>query len=190
MSALTTMHCINEESLTRNIMESLWAPWRIDYILEEKNKGCIFCSNSESDKDDENLVIHRTRDAFSMMNKYPYNTGHVLVSPYKHVSDICDLEEQENNALLQEVIRTIQVLRKVMRPQGFNFGINLGACAGAGIQGHIHYHVVPRWNGDSNIMPVLADVRVMSEHIISTSRKLREGFQNLYPDIANEVNKK
>jgi ATP adenylyltransferase len=163
-------------------MERIWAPWRIDYITgSEKEPGCIFCTKPPSPDDDGNLMVHRDRGAFTMMNKYPYNNGHLLVAPYRHVSDICELDPDENYLLVQEVCRAIQLLRQVMRAEGFNIGINLGAVAGAGFEDHVHYHVVPRWNGDTNIMPVLADVRVIPEHLLRTCQKLREAFERLYP---------
>lgn len=163
-------------------MERLWAPWRIDYVLgQEKEPGCLFCTKPASDKDGENLIVHRADGAFTMMNKFPYNNGHLLVSPYRHVSDVCDLEVEEHSLVTQELCRAITVLRNVMRPDGFNVGINLGVVAGAGIAGHLHYHIVPRWSGDTNIMPVLADVKIISEHLLSTCEKLRRGFRELYP---------
>jgi ATP adenylyltransferase len=162
-------------------MERIWAPWRIDYVVgKEKEAGCIFCSKPAVDQDDDNLIVHRAQGAFTMMNKFPYNNGHVLVSPYRHVGDICDLGIEENSLLVEELCRAVKVLRNVMRPEGFNIGINLGVCAGAGIAEHLHFHVVPRWNGDTNIMPVLADVSVIPEHLLSTCLKLREGFDTLY----------
>lgn len=162
-------------------MERIWAPWRIDYVVgKEKEAGCIFCSKPAADQDDDNLIVHRAQGAFTMMNKFPYNNGHVLVSPYRHVGDVCDLGIEENSLLIQELCRAVKVLRKVMSPEGFNIGINLGVCAGAGIAEHLHFHVVPRWNGDTNLMPVLADVSVIPEHLLSTCRKLREGFDTLY----------
>lgn len=165
-------------------MERLWAPWRIDYILgKEKEPDCIFCTKPVSTEDEENLIVHRAQGAFTIMNKYPYNNGHLLICPYRHVWDICQLEPEENALLIQEVCRALQVLRKVMRPDGFNVGLNLGSVAGAGIEEHLHYHVVPRWRGDTNMMPVLADVRVIPEHLRSTWGKLREAFTRLYPDI-------
>ena len=118
------------------------------------------------------------------MNKFPYSNGHLLICPYQHVSDICDLSPEDNSLLVQEVCRAIQVLREVMRPSGFNVGINIGVDAGAGIEEHLHYHIVPRWRGDTNMMSVLADVRVIPEDIVSTCRKLRKGFQRLFPDSA------
>ncbi len=169
-------------------MERIWAPWRIDYILhKEKEPGCIFCTKPASDDDDANLIVHRGQGAFTMMNKFPYNNGHLLVSPFKHASDICDLTPEENGLVIQEVCRAVQVLRMVMRADGFNVGINMGVVAGAGIEEHLHYHIVPRWHGDTNIMPVLADVRVIPEHLLSTCQKLRDGFKHLFPESANEV---
>lgn len=149
-------------------------------VGKEKEAGCIFCSKPAADQDDDNLIVHRAQGAFTMMNKFPYNNGHVLVSPYRHVGDVCDLGIEENSLLIQELCRAVKVLRKVMSPEGFNIGINLGVCAGAGIAEHLHFHVVPRWNGDTNLMPVLADVSVIPEHLLSTCRKLREGFDTLY----------
>ncbi|MFH1116629.1 MAG: HIT domain-containing protein [Pseudomonadota bacterium] len=167
-------------------MDRLWAPWRIDYIIgKEKEPGCIFCTKPADTRDEENLIVHRADGAFTIMNKFPYNNGHLLVCPYKHVGDICSLEPHENSLLIQEVCRCVAVLRDIMHPDGFNVGINVGVTAGAGIEEHVHYHIVPRWNGDTNLMPVLADVRVIPEHLRSTCRKLREAFQRIYPDIAH-----
>jgi ATP adenylyltransferase len=169
-------------------MERIWAPWRIDYIVGgERESGCIFCSKPVSDEDHKNLIVHRARGAFTMMNKFPYNNGHVLVAPFKHVSDICKLDSEEIKLLMEEVCRTMGVIRNVMHAEGFNIGINIGAVAGAGFEEHVHYHIVPRWNGDTNIMPVLADVKIIPEHLLSTCRKLRDEFTVLYPESANEV---
>ncbi|MGC8604876.1 MAG: HIT family protein [Desulfomonilaceae bacterium] len=163
-------------------MERLWAPWRIDYILESKNdSGCIFCDKPRADLDEENLIVHRSVGAYTIMNKYPYNNGHLLICPYRHVSDICDLNVEENSLLIQEVCRAVQVLKKVMKPDGFNVGINLGIIAGAGIAEHLHYHIVPRWAGDTNLMPVLADVRIIPEHLRQTREKLARSFDKLFP---------
>jgi ATP adenylyltransferase len=163
-------------------MRNLWAPWRIDYILgKEKQEGCLFCAKQSSDDDEENLIVHRTDGAFTIMNKYPYNNGHLLVLPYKHVADICMLSPEENCNLIEEVRRAIEALREVMRPQGFNVGLNLGTAAGAGIEEHVHYHVVPRWHGDINMMPVLADIHVIPEHLRSTGAKLRKAFDEKFP---------
>ncbi len=168
-------------------MDYIWAPWRIDYILgKEREPGCIFCTKPASAEDEENLIVHRARGAYTIMNKFPYNNGHVLVLPYRHVSDICLLSMEENSLLVQEVTRSIQALRTVMNPDGFNIGINLGVVAGAGIAEHVHYHVVPRWNGDTNIMPVLADVRVIPQHLRETRQKLSEAFLQLFGDLSEK----
>jgi ATP adenylyltransferase len=171
-------------------MENLWAPWRIDYILgKTKEEGCIFCTKPRSQEDDDNLIVHRGAGAFTMMNKYPYNNGHLLVAPYKHVPDPCMLGTDENALLMDEVCKAIRVLRTVMKAHGFNVGLNLGDVAGAGIEEHLHYHVVPRWRGDVNFMPVLADVRVIPEHLRSTCKKLRACFDSLFPENPEEVEK-
>ena len=168
-------------------MDHLWAPWRIDYILgKEREPGCIFCTKPASSEDQENLIAHRADGAYTIMNKFPYNNGHVLVVPYRHVSDICLLSPEENSLLVQEVTRAIEALRKVMNPDGFNVGINLGVVAGAGIAEHVHYHVVPRWNGDTNIMPVLADVRVIPQHLRETRDKIYEAFVQLFGDVTGK----
>jgi ATP adenylyltransferase len=131
--------------------------------------------------DEENLIAHRAEGAYTIMNKFPYANGHLLICPYKHVSDLCDLDDHENSLVLQEVTRAVTVLRKVMKPDAMNVGLNLGECAGAGIEEHLHYHVVPRWSGDVNFITVLGDVRVIPEHIRSTCAKLKECFDSLYP---------
>jgi ATP adenylyltransferase len=165
-------------------MERIWAPWRIDYVVgKEKEAGCIFCTKPTADQGDDNLIVHVAQGAFTMMNKFPYNNGHVLVSPYRHVGDLCELAPEENSLLMEEVCRAVRALRQVMKPDGFNVGVNLGVCAGAGIHEHLHFHVVPRWNGDTNLMPVLADVSVIPEHLLSTCRKLREAFKDSHLEI-------
>jgi len=170
------------------VMERLYAPWRIEYVeRKEKEPGCIFCNRLASGEDDANLIVHRAKGAFTIMNKFPYSNGHLLVCPYRHVSDICDLTRKENIDLIEEVTKAVKVLREVMRPAAFNIGINLGVEAGAGVSEHLHYHVVPRWKGDTNIMAVLADLRVIPEHFLSTSRKIREGFARLFPVDAERV---
>lgn len=170
--------------MSKEKMERIWAPWRIDYILgSEKEAGCIFCNKPELREDAENLIVHRGIGAYTIMNKFPYNNGHVLVVPYKHVSEICDLSVEENSLLLQEVCKAIKALRHVMKPDGFNIGINVGLIAGAGIAEHVHYHIVPRWAGDTNMMPVLADVRVIPEHLRQTRDKIAQAFDKLFSVI-------
>jgi ATP adenylyltransferase len=169
-------------------MERLHAPWRIEYILgHEKEPGCVFCTRIAAANDDANLIVHRAPGAFTIMNKFPYANGHLLVCPYRHVADLCDLSPEENSLLIEEVKRGLKVLRKVMKPSGFNVGLNLGTDAGAGIDEHLHYHVVPRWAGDNNFMAVLADIRVIPEHFLSTSRKVRDAFLRMFPVSDQEV---
>ena len=163
-------------------MERLYAPWRIEYVLgDEKKDECVFCTMPAENEDEKNQIVHRADGAFAVMNKFPYNNGHILICPYKHVSDICSLSPEENSLLIQEVCRAIEVLKQVMKPEGFNVGLNIGEHAGAGIEEHLHYHVVPRWKGDTNVMPVLAEVKVIPEHFQRTSLKLAQGFQRLFP---------
>ncbi|MBP1753429.1 MAG: histidine triad protein [Geobacteraceae bacterium] len=157
-------------------MERLWAPWRMEYILNPKPGGCIFCLDDERDKDRENLVLHRSDHSFVMMNRYPYCNGHMMVSPYRHISDLEKLKSEEMLDLFAAVALCTRVLSDKFAPQGFNVGINLGKAAGAGIDDHLHLHIVPRWIGDTNYMTVIADVRVMPENILATYDKLLPGF--------------
>jgi len=144
-------------------MDQLVAPWRIDYILREKEKGCFFCRNSQQSADRENLIIIRDRTCFAMLNAYPYNPGHLMISPYKHTGDINELAEEELADLFHLTRRCKQLLQKAMKPEGYNIGINEGQCAGAGVLDHVHMHLVPRWNGDTNYMPVLGNTRVLPQ---------------------------
>ena len=158
-------------------MEYIWAPWRIEYILGEKEKDCIFCVKPRQDSDKENLLLFRGKHNLIMMNLYPYNPGHLMVAPYKHTSDPVELADDELLEHIQLVNRCVTVLRKVMNPDGFNNGMNLGRVAGAGIEDHIHTHIVPRWNGDTNFMPVISDTRAVPEALAATYDKLIGEFQ-------------
>ncbi len=153
-------------------MEHLWAPWRIEYILSEKDKKCIFCEKPNQNKDRENLILYRAVKNVVMMNKYPYNPGHLMVAPYKHVAKLDALENEELLEHIQLVSRCVTMLKEVMNPEGFNIGINLGKVAGAGIEEHIHTHIVPRWNGDTNFMPVMSNTRTISEALDATYDRL------------------
>jgi len=148
----------------------------MEYILNPKPGGCIFCLDNERDKDRENLVLHRSDHSFVMMNRYPYCNGHMMVSPYRHISDLEKLKSEEMLDLFATVALCTRVLSDKFAPQGFNVGINLGKAAGAGIDDHLHLHIVPRWIGDTNYMTVIADVRVMPENILATYDKLLPGF--------------
>ena len=155
----------------------LWAPWRIQYIENEKDKGCIFCIKPKEKNDKENLILFRSSHSFVIMNKFPYNSGHLMVVPYEHKKDFEYLTDNELMDINNLIKISIKVLRKVMNPDAFNIGLNLGKCAGAGIDEHLHYHIVPRWNGDTNFMPVISDTRVVPEAIERTYEKLKSEFQ-------------
>jgi len=157
-------------------MEALHAPWRIQYILGPKappGEGSIFTRIARSSDDEENLVIARGRTCFAVLNNFPYNGGHLMVLPYREVPDFTDLLDDELLELMKLTRRCQQALAKVMQPHGFNIGVNLGRVAGAGIQEHLHIHVVPRWTGDSNFMPILAGTTVVPEALKETAAKLR-----------------
>lgn len=162
-------------------MQTLWAPWRMEYIEKESKQetGCLFCPQIRGDADRENLLVYRGPLTAVCMNKFPYSNGHTLVMPNRHVGEMDDLDEKELFALFDTVRLTRQVIQKVMDPDGYNIGLNLGKVAGAGIPGHLHVHIVPRWEGDHNFMPVLADVKVIPEHIARTREKLSRVFADL-----------
>jgi ATP adenylyltransferase len=157
-------------------MERLWAPWRLEYIVAEKVDGCIFCEFPRQDEDEKHKILCRGQHAFVIMNAFPYSNGHLLVSPYRHLADIGELNDDENLEIMQLVQKCCKALREMCRPDGFNIGVNAGVAAGAGIADHIHVHVVPRWAGDTNFMPVFADVKVIPEALETTYRKLKELF--------------
>ncbi|MFC1846820.1 HIT domain-containing protein [Chloroflexota bacterium] len=160
-------------------MDYLWAPWRIEYIKiakEEAAQGCILCSKPADKNDRKNLILHRGKHSFIIMNAYPYNSGHIMVVPNRHTANLEDLGDTERNELFGLVSRSIAVMKQVFNAEGFNVGMNLGHIAGAGIDSHIHIHVVPRWAGDTNFMPVTGDIRVVSEAILETYDKLAGRF--------------
>ena len=157
----------------------LWAPWRMEFIDGPRPEGCIFCrfpAEQGEEPDRRNLLVHRSGQAFTMLNRYPYNSGHLMVIPLAHVARLEDLPAPAFSDLHQELRRAIAVVREAYRPEGFNVGMNLGKVAGAGIADHLHYHVVPRWGGDTNFMPVLADTKVMVEHLDTTYERIRRAF--------------
>ena len=159
-------------------MKVLWAPWRMDYILSDKeDEGCIFCPGKERGKDENRLILYAGSLTMVIMNRYPYNNGHLLVAPVRHVPGLESLSNEETLDVMGMVRLSIDVLKKVMNPEGFNVGLNLGRVAGAGMEDHMHFHIVPRWNGDTNFMTVHGDVRVIPEHIQETYRKLHPYFQ-------------
>ena len=160
-------------------MENLWAPWRIEYILSKKSPGCIFCDKPAENKDDENLIIYCGEHNFIIMNAFPYNNGHMMVVPYRHTATLAGWSPEEQIELMELADLAVDLLKKLMKPDGFNLGINMGLVAGAGVADHIHLHVVPRWNGDTNFMPVLSDTRVISEALRTTYGKLKEVLKDV-----------
>ena len=159
-------------------MERLWAPWRIDYILNDKEDGCIFCDGRREGDDRKGLILHRSSHTIVMLNKYPYNNGHLMVAPKRHVESLEDLGGDEMGDLIAIIQRTVVLLKTALSPDGFNIGANLGKVAGAGVEGHLHFHVVPRWEGDTNYMPVLADTRVIPEQLNDTYGRLYQAFKD------------
>jgi len=156
-------------------MESLHAPWRIEYILSPKDEqsAALFTRIAQSNDDEANLVIARDRTCYALLNRYPYNGGHLMVVPYKQVADLKGLTDEELTDLWRLARRCVIALTQEMKPDGFNLGVNLGRVAGAGIEGHLHIHVVPRWNGDTNFMPVLTSTRVVPQALTELAAKLR-----------------
>ncbi len=165
-------------------MKRLWAPWRIEYILDEhKNDGCLFCNVSgnggnkiNKSRDKKNLILHRGKHSFVILNRYPYNSGHLMVVPYVHTPTFEGLSDDVLFDLIKTVDTSVRILREVLRPDGFNMGLNFGKVAGAGMESHMHIHVVPRWTGDTDSMPIIAETRVMPEHLKKTYNKIAKYF--------------
>jgi ATP adenylyltransferase len=157
-------------------MKFIWAPWRIQYILQQKPEGCILCDNPKQDNDAGNYILYRGKQNFIMLNLYPYNPGHLLVSPYRHVRSLEELTDEERDEHYRLVTRSVTVLREVLDTDGFNLGANLGRVAGAGIDDHFHSHVIPRWQGDINFITVMDDVRVVPQAIGETYENLKGKF--------------
>ena len=157
-------------------MKQIWAPWRIQYIEMKKPEGCILCEKPGQNSDAQNYILFRGDKNFIILNSYPYNPGHLMVSPYRHVANLEELSEEERHEHFEIVSRSIKVLWSVFNPGGFNIGINIGKAAGAGIDDHFHTHIVPRWQGDTNFMTTITDVRVLPEALADTYQKLKEKF--------------
>ncbi len=159
-------------------MKVLWAPWRMEYILSEKEGSpCIFCPGENRGQDRERLILFVGRLSMVIMNRFPYINGHLLVAPVRHVPDLIALSDEESLDILKTVRKSVEILKREMAPEGFNVGLNMGKVAGAGMESHMHFHIVPRWNGDHNCMTVLGDVRVIPEHIEATYEKLLPHFK-------------
>lgn len=159
-------------------MKQLWAPWRMAYIEDgSKEQGCIFCIKSQSQDLKGALVLTQTTHTVVMLNKYPYNNGHLLLAPKRHENNLAGLSTEQYSDLNEMLRRSVQVVREVFNPGGINVGMNLGKCAGAGIEDHLHWHVVPRWEGDTNFMPVIGETRVMPQHLLDSYDRLQPHFQ-------------
>ena len=156
----------------------LWAPWRIEYITRAKDGECVFCA-AAAGSDARELVVERGARCFTLLNSFPYASGHVMVAPYRHVAGLDDLDDAELLCLMRLARRAMQGLREVMSPEGFNAGLNLGSVAGAGVTDHVHMHVVPRWQGDTNFMPVLADTHVLPQALDATREALAAALARL-----------
>ena len=157
-------------------MERIWAPWRMEYIANHKPTECIFCVANSKECDREKLILYRSALSLVMLNRYPYTNGHLLISPLRHTADMDSLSGEEMLDLFKTLNLCRAILQDVASPQGFNIGINLGRAAGAGIEEHLHLHIVPRWNGDTNFMSVVADLRVMPENLLATYDMLLPEF--------------
>lgn len=158
--------------------KNLWAPWRIEYILSAKDGECFLCErkNADSVRDDDQYVIFRGNNAFVMLNAYPYNSGHLLIAPYEHVGDISVLPKETLYEISDLMVKAKDILTAIMKPSGFNAGYNFGSAAGAGCEAHLHLHIVPRWIGDVNFMPVIGDIKVMPQSLRDTSKILSKAF--------------
>jgi len=157
-------------------MKHIWAPWRIEYIEMEKEKGCFLCDRPKENDDARSYILYRGKENFIILNRYPYNPGHLMVAPYRHVASPEKLTGEERREHFDLVCRSVEVIRQVFATDGLNIGINLGRAAGAGLETHFHTHVVPRWSGDTNFMPVLADAKVLPEMLADTYAKLKDRF--------------
>jgi len=154
-------------------VEYLWAPWRMEFIMMEKPKGCILCQKPKEKDDESNLILYRGEKNFVILNSFPYNPGHLMVAPYRHVASLEELADEELWEHFEIVRRGTRALRKAFNPAGFNIGINIGKSAGAGIGDHVHTHIVPRWDGDTNFMPLISATKVVPQALASTYESLK-----------------
>ncbi|HSG25808.1 MAG TPA: HIT domain-containing protein [Anaerolineales bacterium] len=157
-------------------MKHLWSPWRMRYITEFKKNGCVFCGALELEDGPENLIVSRGQKTFVILNAFPYTSGHLMVLPYQHVPDLSDLDAETRAEMMEMVTKSSQVLRTLYTPEGFNIGINMGEAAGAGIEEHIHIHIVPRWMGDTNFMTAVGQTRVLPEALDETYRRVKDAW--------------
>jgi len=163
------------------MVENIYAPWRKDFIekKELKEEGCIFCNRSKLLPQLESLVVFKDKYSFILLNKYPYNNGHLMVAPYKHTHDLSHLSVDEYTEIMKNIILSAEVLKEAYNPQGFNIGMNIGAVAGAGVADHLHWHIVPRWGGDTNFMPIISNTKVLHEILSETFDRIYPIFQRM-----------
>jgi ATP adenylyltransferase len=161
-------------------MKQIWAPWRLQYILGEKTKTCIFCHHPPSGQNKKSLLLHAGPSSLVMLNRYPYTSCHLLIAPRRHTSDIGALRADELLELYSTLRQSIELLKRSIKPAGFNVGMNLGRVAGAGITHHVHLHIVPRWQGDTNFMPIVAEAMVLPEHLDTTYKRLAPVFNKSF----------
>jgi len=161
-------------------MNHLWSPWRMSYIQDPKtNSGCVFCQAQDSPDGLNNLIVHRGSHAYVIMNRYPYTSGHLMVVPYKHKPELDDFSAETRAEMMELTARCIQILRGSYQAEGFNVGANIGSAAGAGIPKHFHFHIVPRWEGDTNFMSAIGDTRVVPEDLGETYHKVRKAWEQI-----------
>ena len=159
-------------------MNHLWSPWRMEYIENSKENGCVFCNAQEQADGAENLIAHRGERAYVILNRYPYTSGHLMVLPFAHKPNLEELDAEIRAEMIELTTRCMTVLRTVYKPQGFNVGVNTGEAAGAGVKEHVHIHIVPRWMGDTNFMSSVGTTRVLPEALEDTYRRVREAFND------------
>jgi ATP adenylyltransferase len=160
-------------------MKNLWAPWRKEFILGKKEKGCIFCKRLRQKKDKENLILFRGKKSFVILNRFPYNSGHLMVSPIRHVGKLEQLRKDELSELVFLCQKAVKIMKDALKPDGLNLGMNLERSSGAGIADHLHIHIVPRWDGDTNFMPVLTDTKLISLSLEDVYRQLKNKFDKI-----------
>lgn len=168
----------------RNMKEWLWAPWRMQYVSTagQSDSGCIFCTKPQESNDAANLIVWRSTHSFVILNLFPYTSGHLMIAPYRHTGDITSLSEEESLDLWRLMQACVRALDATYKPQGYNIGFNLGRSAGAGIEGHLHLHIVPRWYGDTNFMTTLGETRVLPETLEQTYRRVQQALREVNPD--------
>ncbi len=159
-------------------MDHLWSPWRMKYISRsEKKAGCIFCNAADCTDSEENLIVRRTKLAFVILNRYPYNSGHVMVVPFAHQPSLVSLDKATQAEMMELINESLKTIESLYKPQGFNVGANIGSIAGAGVADHVHFHIVPRWAGDTNFMTTVGEARVLPEELSQTYQRLKDGWQ-------------